>query len=71
MTVVAAVSTGAEICVVADCRLSIVDDKRRLLVAQDVCQKLIAANTWSIVGFSGDLCLARILLVVQILLCTW
>jgi hypothetical protein len=62
MTIVAGVVTKDDICMVADCRLSIVDHRGQLHAARDVCQKLIVANGWSLVGFAGDLCLGRDLL---------
>lgn len=66
MTIVQAVMTGAEICLLADCRLSSVNrygkpirDKKEGILARDVCQKLIVADGRAVIGFAGSLCLAR------------
>lgn len=66
MTIVQAVMTGAEICLLADCRLSTVDqwgrpirDKKEGILARDVCQKLIVADGRAVIGWAGSLCLAR------------
>ncbi len=66
MTIVQAVMTGNEILLLADCRLSTVDrfgrpirDKKEGILARDVCQKLIVADGRAVIGFAGNLCLAR------------
>src|SRR4051794_13636221 len=61
MTIIFGVVTDTEICMMADCRLSSTAGKR-VVALRDVCQKLIVANGWSMVGFAGDLCLGRDLL---------
>src|SRR3712207_3579298 len=63
MTVVAGVSTLTEAFVVADTRLSAGQDAQgRPLVVRDFCQKLVSPNAWSLIGFAGQLCLARYLM---------
>lgn len=63
MTIVAGISSDDfEAVVVADSRLSTADEHGNPLIVRDICQKLIVANGWSIVGFAGHLCLARQLL---------
>jgi hypothetical protein len=66
MTIIQAVMTGAEICLLADCRLSSVDAygnpieyQPGAILARDVCQKLFVADGRAVIGFAGDLCLAR------------
>lgn len=59
MTIVAGVSSSFDSVVLADSRLARVDDRGNLVVARDICQKLIVANSWSLIGFAGHLCLAR------------
>ncbi len=62
MTIIVGVSSGQDISLLADCRLSGTDARGRVIVRRDVCQKLVAVNEWSVIGFSGHLCLARHLL---------
>ena len=69
MTIIQAVMTGAEVCLLADCRLSSIDAdgnpiayRPGAILARDVCQKLVVADGRAVVGFAGDLCLARDLL---------
>src|SRR5262245_59863754 len=69
MTIIQAVMTGAEICLLADCRLTPIDANGNtieyrpgVVLGRDVCQKLFVADGRAIVGFAGDLCLARYLL---------
>lgn len=61
MTVVLGVSSLVDGFVVADCRLTypLPGGGRRV---HDHCQKLAVANEWSVVGFAGNLCLGRYLL---------
>jgi hypothetical protein len=66
MTIIQAVMTGAEVCLLADCRLAPIDAKGSpipympgTILARDVCQKLFVADGRAVVGFAGDLCLAR------------
>ena len=69
MTIIQAVMSGAEVCLLADCRLSPIDARGNpiayrpgAILACDVCQKLVVADGRAVVGFAGDLCLARDLL---------
>lgn len=61
MTIVAGVSSTFDAVVLADCRLSYPSPTGESL-KRDVCQKLVSANGWSVVGFAGQLCIARHLL---------
>lgn len=61
MTIVAGVSSVFDTVVLADCRLSY-PSPTGVLLKRDVCQKLVGANGWSVVGFAGQLCIARHLL---------
>ena len=51
MTIVFGVVTDTEICMMADCRLSSAVGNQ-VTPIRDVCQKLIVANGWSMVGFA-------------------
>lgn len=61
MTAVIAFNTGSDIVLLADCRIS-AEQKGRVIVKHDVCQKLIPVDRTCMVGWAGDLCLARHLL---------
>ena len=61
MTIVVGVSSIFDAVVVADCRLSY-GMATGEMIRRDVCQKLVVANGWSVVGLAGHLCLARHLL---------
>lgn len=62
MTIIVGVNTLSETLLLAHTRLSAPDLHGRIAVRQDVCQKLFAPNGWCIVGFAGQLCMARHLL---------
>ena len=62
VTIILGVSTGADIVFLADSRMSGMDTRGRIVVRQDVCQKLVMPNAWSLIGFTGHLCPARHLL---------
>ena len=62
MTIVVGFSDTVEAIVIADSRLGTYDQYGDLRVQRDICQKLVAANAWSVVGFAGDLCLASFLI---------
>lgn len=59
VTIIVSVNTLSEILLLADTRLSGMGNGGKIVVRQDVCQKLIVPNNWSVVGFAGQLCLAR------------
>jgi hypothetical protein len=61
MTAVVAFHTGPDIVLMADCRIS-AEAHGRVVVKHDVCQKLVVVDGSCVVGWAGDLCLARHLL---------
>src|SRR5215213_1558771 len=61
MTAVIAFNTGPDIVLMADCRLTAVQNGR-VVVKHDVCQKLVQVDGSCMIGWAGDLCLARHLL---------
>lgn len=62
MTIILSVNTMSEIILAADTRISGVDSRGHIVVKQDVCQKLFYGTPWCVVGFAGNVCLARHLL---------
>jgi hypothetical protein len=62
MTIVVSVNTLSEVLLLADTRLSGASSNGQVVVQQDVCQKLFAPNQWCMMGFAGQLCMARHLL---------
>jgi len=62
MTIVVNINTLSEMLLLADTRLSGTGSTGQIVVRQDVCQKLFAPNQWCLVGFAGQLCMARHLL---------
>lgn len=58
MTIVVAISRTGDASVIADCRLSWPSPTGET-IRRDVCQKLVVANGWSVVGIAGNLCMAR------------
>ncbi len=62
MTIVVSVNTLSEILLLADTRLSGASPNGQIVVQQDVCQKLFTPNEWCMMGFAGQLCMARHLL---------
>jgi len=59
MTLVAALASGSDISVVGDTRLTTKDQFGHIHATRDLCQKVIPATGWCLVGWSGSLCLGR------------